>query len=137
MTTIQTDNEHLRLLSIFHYVIGGLGILFAFFPVIHIVIGLYMVISPESLSSSEHPPPEFLGWLFLIMGGVFFLLGQALAITIIISGRFINKRKNYLFSFIVACVMCLMVPFGTILGIFTIIVLSRDSVKNIYNNQNN
>lgn len=32
------DLEHLRLLSIFHYVVGGLIALFACFPIIHLMM---------------------------------------------------------------------------------------------------
>jgi hypothetical protein len=31
-----------------------------------------------------------------------------------------------------ACIECLFLPFGTILGVFTIIVLSRESVKALF-----
>jgi hypothetical protein len=31
-----------------------------------------------------------------------------------------------------ACIECLFIPFGTILGVFTIIVLSRESVKTLF-----
>jgi len=34
------DEEHLKLLSIFHYVVGGIAAFFAFFPIIHLVIGI-------------------------------------------------------------------------------------------------
>jgi hypothetical protein len=57
----------------------------------------------------------------------------ALSLCLINSGHFLGKRKRYWFSFIVACVECFSLPFGTILGVFTIIVLSRDSVKTLYN----
>jgi len=33
---------------------------------------------------------------------------------------------------VLACIACAFMPFGTVLGIFTIIVLSRESVKEIY-----
>jgi len=39
---------------------------------------------------------------------------------------------GYWFSFVVACVECLFIPFGVVLGAFTIIVLSRRSVKELY-----
>jgi hypothetical protein len=66
------------------------------------------------------------------MGLLFFFMGQAIAGCVIASGRFLKQRKNYTFSFIIACFSCAAFPFGTILGVFTIIVLSRDSVKRIY-----
>jgi hypothetical protein len=72
------------------------------------------------------------GWLFFIMGLVFFLFGQTMALAIIVSGRFIAKRRHYLYSFVIACIECAFFPFGTVLGVFTIIVLSRESVKELY-----
>jgi len=33
---------------------------------------------------------------------------------------------------VMACVECLFIPFGTILGVFTIIVLLRESVKALF-----
>ena len=37
------DEQYLNLLSIFHYVVGGLTALFACFPVFHLTIGLSML----------------------------------------------------------------------------------------------
>ena len=34
------DDEHLRLLSIFHYVLAGLAGVFGLFPIIHLAVGL-------------------------------------------------------------------------------------------------
>jgi hypothetical protein len=33
---------------------------------------------------------------------------------------------------VMACIECLFVPFGTILGVFTIVVLSRESVSVLF-----
>jgi hypothetical protein len=45
------------------------------------------------------------------------------------TGRSLALRKRYSFVFVMACVECLFIPFGTVLGVFTIIVLSRESVR--------
>jgi hypothetical protein len=37
------DEEHLSLLSIFHYVVAGLGALFSLIPVMHILMGVGML----------------------------------------------------------------------------------------------
>lgn len=125
------DNEDLKLLSIFHYVVGGLGSLFALMPLLHMGIGLFFILAPEQIAgSSGGPPPELFGWLFFLLGLGFFLVGELLAVGIILSGRFIARRKYYVYSFVVACLECAVFPFGTVLGIFTIIVLSRDTVRN-------
>ena len=128
------DLEHLRLLAIFHYIIGGVAALFALFPLIHVGIGLWMLFSPEALNEQQQggPPVEMIGYLFAGLGLLFVLIGETMAGLIIYSGRQIRKRKKYLVTFVVSCVMCMLIPFGIILGVFTIIVLSRDSVKRIY-----
>jgi hypothetical protein len=127
------DNEQLKLLSIFHYIVGGAGSLFALMPLIHMGIGyMFLFESDHFQHGSGEPPPEFIGWIFFLMGAVFFLIGQSMALATIISGRFIAKRKNYLYSFVIGCIECVFFPFGTVLGVFTIIVLSRESVKELY-----
>ena len=52
-----------------------------------------------------------------------------MAISILIAGRCLSRRKAYSFTLVIACIECLFVPFGTILGVFTIVALSRESVK--------
>ncbi len=128
------DLEHLRLISIFHYVVGGIGAFFALFPIIHLGLGLAFIFSPESFpdSNTGELPPQFAGYFFAVIGGFLFVIGEISALLIIYSGIQIKKRKKYLFSFIIACVLCVFIPFGTVLGVFSIIVLSRDSVKQLY-----
>ena len=123
------EEQHLQLLAIFPYIVGGLTALFACFPLIHLTIGLVMVFGGFS---GNQAPPAFVGWLFIILGGGFFLVGQSLAICIIIAGRFLAQRRHYLFVFVVACCECLFMPFGTVLGVFTIVLLSRESVKSAF-----
>jgi len=77
-------------------------------------------------------PPEFLGWIFVGLGSFLFLLGISMAICILIAGRCLSHCKCYTFTLVMACVECLFIPFGTILGVFTIIALSRESVKTFF-----
>jgi hypothetical protein len=90
------EEQHLQLLAIFHYIVGGLTAFLACLPLIHLTIGLVMVFGGFS---GNQAPPAFVGWLFIILGGGFFLVGQSLAICIIIAGRFLAQRKHYLLRF--------------------------------------
>jgi hypothetical protein len=128
------DSEHLRLLAIFHYIVGGLAALFSFFPLLYTAMGAFFIWAanhPNPKQTGE-PPPEFLGWIFIGCGSFFFLLGLTMAICILIAGRSLAMRKRYMFAFVVACVGCIFMPFGTVLGVFTIIALSRESVKALF-----
>jgi hypothetical protein len=128
------DKEHLPLLAIFHYVVAGLAALFSFFPLLYTTIGAIFIFAARhgTPKPGEELPPEFLGWIFVVLGLLLFLLGIAMAICILIAGRSIALRKRYSFAFVVACVECLFIPFGTILGVFTIVALSRESVKGVF-----
>jgi hypothetical protein len=125
------DNEHLRLLAIFHYVVAGLAALFSFFPLLYTTVGAIFIFAARhgTPKPGEELPPEFLGWVFVVLGLLLFLLGVAMAICILIAGRCLSRHKHYTFVMVMACIECLFIPFGTILGVFTIIALSRDSVK--------
>jgi hypothetical protein len=48
------------------------------------------------------------------------------------SGLFLLKRRHRMFILIVAGLNCLSVPLGTILGVFTFVVLGRDSVRKAF-----
>lgn len=133
------DLEHLRLLSIFHYIVGGIMAFFASIPLIHVAVGFFLMLLPKLMHghSSNHAaelPPAFLGLFFIIFGGLFVVCGWTLALLTILSGRNLARRTRPTFCFVVACLLCLWIPFGTVLGVFTIIVLNRDSVKALFAN---
>src|SRR5881275_1803657 len=126
--------DHLRLLAIFHYVVTGLAALFSLFPLLYTMVGSIFIFAARhgTPKPGEELPPEFLGWIFVVLGLLLFLLGTAMAICILIAGRCLSRRKHYTFALVMACIECLFIPFGTILGVFTIIALSRESVKELF-----
>jgi hypothetical protein len=126
------DNEHLRLLSIFHYVFGGISALFACIPIIHFMIGVVFILAPHLFGHGKDQPPAFLGWLFVILASVIMVIGWSIAALVLLAGRSIARRKRYTYCFVIACLECLSMPFGTVLGIFTILVLNRPAVKAMF-----
>jgi hypothetical protein len=128
------DEEHLKLLALFHYIVAGLGALFACLPLIHVAIGVTMIMNPSIMNGGQQstPPPAAFGYLFAGMGALFVLLGWAAAICTFISGRYLARRRCRIFSIVVAAILCMFFPFGTVLGVFTIIVLSKESVRRLY-----
>jgi hypothetical protein len=132
-TSPSKDEEHLRLLAIFHYVVAALGALFACFPLIHVAVGLLLFFHQGfSNHGRQDVPPHWFGLIFVIVGGFFVLLGWGAAICTFVSGRYLARRRKRLFSFVMAAILCMFIPFGTILGVFTLIVLSRESVQQLY-----
>lgn len=130
------DVSHLKTLSIAHYAVGGIIAFFGCLPLMHVAMGLALVSGmgesfPGAAETANHMD-SFVGWMFVGIGLFAFIMVQAMALVMIFSGSFLRKRRHYMFSFVVACVACAFVPFGTVLGVFTIIVLSRESVKSLY-----
>jgi len=126
------DEEHVRLLAMFHYIFAGIVALFACFPVFHLAFGLVLALKPEMFGPMKDQPPAFIGWLFVIFASFFILAGWTFAAVVAWAGRCLQKRRHHLFCLIMAGVACMCVPFGTVLGVFTIIVLVRPSVKELF-----
>jgi hypothetical protein len=126
------DQEHLELLSIFHYIVGGMAALFSFFPIVYLILGTLFIVAPWRIQGLGSPLSAFLGWIFIILGGSILLAGLAFAVSVILVGRYITKRRHYIFCLVIASLNCLFIPFGTILGVFTIVILMRPSVKELF-----
>jgi hypothetical protein len=127
------DAEHLKLLGILHFVVAGLtlvalGFLFLHWFFMHSILG-----NPEMWKNQKGgPPPEqffaVFKWFYAFFGTCIVTCG----VTNAISGWAILKRRARIFSLIVAGFDCAFFPFGTCLGVFTLIVLLRDSVREVY-----
>jgi len=74
-------------------------------------------------------PPAVFGIFFLTMGLVAMGIGVTEALLLYIAGRFLGERSHYTYCFVIAILSCLSFPLGTVLGVFTLVVLSRPSVK--------
>lgn len=132
----QQDAEHLKLLSIFHYIVAGMMALWGSFPIVHFVVGVAMLSGQFEPPPQGGPPLELFGALFAFVGGAFIVIGWTLAICTFFAGRNLARRQHYMFCLITAGIMAVAcTPFGTILGVFTIIVLLRPTVKESFGAQ--
>jgi hypothetical protein len=131
MTMVNQDDEHLRLLSILYYVWGGLWAFGSCFGAFYAVLGGGAMIAAATHGGHDGPP-AFVGAMFFLMGGLIILVVGAISVLSILAGRNLAQKKNYTFCFVIACLCCLSVPLGTALGVFTIIVLMRPSVKQLF-----
>jgi hypothetical protein len=126
-----SDLEHLRLLSIGYYVAAAFSALFGFLPLVHVGMGVAMVTGSMPGSRGSGPPAE-MGWLFVAIGVTFMFALFSLAVVNFLTARFIAKREKRTFCIVIAALNCLHAPLGTLLGVFTIVVLSRDAVRTLF-----
>ena len=125
------DEHHLKLLSVFHYVVGGIAFLFALIPTIHLTIGTLMV-SGEMGKAGEEVPLQLIGTVLIVIALLWMVSAAVYGICMILSGRALAGQRRYMFSLVMAAISCAFIPFGTVLGVFTILVLMKDDVRALY-----
>lgn len=129
------DEEHLRLLTLGDYIAGSSHIAFASFFIFHFVFMLVAAFNPNIFGPAHQtqsgPTPTFFK-LFAFLVGVFILLGWSFGALTIYAGRCIKARERRTLCLVVAFLNTLAMPIGTIIGVCTLMVLSRSSVKRLY-----
>lgn len=127
--------QNLKLLSIFHYVVAGLLAVCACFPIIHLIIGLVILIAPDEMFE-DNPPPQavktMMGLAFTVIPAFIILIGWSTAFLIALAGRYLSRRRHHTYCLVTAGIMCMFMPFGTVLGVLTIIVLIQPEVKDAF-----
>lgn len=139
----RVDNDHLNTLSILHYVLAALNLFggvmaivqFTFFgPFMERFFKAFEQEAAAKGNKGPLGPLEFNEMMHLMMSAmlVFAIVFAGVGLLNVISGYFLKQRRHRTFSIVIAAIDCLYVPLGTLLGAFTIIVLSRDTVRAIY-----
>jgi len=136
---MEKDLEHLKLLGIFHYIWGALSLLGGIFiGGYFLVIGVIMMNNPPTSTSSEDSgTASMAGGILIGVGVVLFLVVVVYGIlTLMAGGKYRKHQGGYWFCFILAIVTLVIggIP-GIVLGIFSLIVLSRESVKTLFRGQ--
>lgn len=129
------DQEHLRLLPIFYWVSGAFAAFLSLFSVFYIGLGLLFLATPfqQQLSpAAQGPPPAAFGWFFVGFGLVFLVLTATFATLQILTGIWIRKQRRRVLCLVTGGISCALVPFGTLLGVFTFSVLLRPSVIRLF-----
>jgi hypothetical protein len=134
------DSERLKWISFFHYLSGAMTILFSLISTIYLIFFAFIAFNPEFINEENMEQAvnaQYFMKIFFAVFSVFVLAGIIYGICEIVSGLYIKQRKNRVFSLIVAIPRILFFPYGTILSIFTLMMLERDSVKEQYEKAKN
>lgn len=122
---VNRDEEHLRLLSNYHLLMAGLTLLaLVLFTLLPLLVGpaffAYLRVPPS--------PPEKLMFGLLSLGIVSAIYA--------FNGWSLRNKQHRLSCIILSCIECLTnLPYGMILGISAILVLRRESVRELFKKQ--
>jgi hypothetical protein len=133
----KVNNDHLNLLSVFYFVIGGLSLLGAFILLIYIIV-IRVIFSNHQIQSSiqsEAPVVETVFGVISIVLIILFFFVLTVGILQILAGFRIRQKRNRTFVLVMGVLALPSFPFGTALGVFTIIVLSRPVVHEMFHKE--
>lgn len=123
MATYDQKKSYLDILAVFHYVNGALTALMALAAVVFLLIGL-----GASSGWGDDFEPEPTCALVAIIFFVLVLVG-GYAILNLLAGRALHTRSNRILVLITSGINCLNMPFGTLLGIFTFVMMVDPEVR--------
>jgi hypothetical protein len=123
-------NNNLNTFRILFLVYGILTIAFSLFFLLYAGFGLFIgdIIEKET----HHELPFNPASIFTIIGGIGFVFAVTVGILTIIASNYIKAFKNYNFIFGMAVVNCLTGILGILLGVFTLIELSKPETKSLF-----
>jgi hypothetical protein len=127
------DADHLRLLVIGHRIVFGLHLAGLLLLILHgLIMGLlFGSVGKGGLSGSGLPSPFPQVWFGIV--GIFYLIGGGILVLGIVlnflAARGLHKRTSRTICLITAGYNCLHMPLGTVLGVFSFMILERSPVR--------
>src|SRR5947209_5355740 len=132
--TRRQDKQYLGLLAILHYVAGALFFGLSLLMLLYVGMGVMFLSMPMPTrpGSPPGPSPVFMGVMFIVMFGFFALFMIAQGVLTCLTGYYLHRHKRWLFCMVTSAIVCVHAPIGTLLGAFTIVVLMRQSVRDLF-----
>ena len=90
----------------------------------------------EITKHDEHMPFNP-GYIFLILGGIGFVILVTFGILSLMASKRLNEKRGYQFIFVISILSCLTGILGILLGIFTLIEISKPEVKSLFDGDKN
>jgi ABC-type phosphate transport system permease subunit len=125
------DLDHLKLLGILHTVWGIISIVIGLiFGLIYVGLGV-AAMNSRDVSEESGVSAGAVGGLLIGVGVFALIVAVVYGVLVMMAGGKLRAQRGYGFCFFVAIVDLLGFP-SIILGIFTLVVLSRPTVKDLF-----
>jgi hypothetical protein len=123
----------LKILSICYYIQAGIIGFYSLLLLVYAAfIGVIVDAAQRSAETTGKVLPPWLGDLFATILTVIFVFAAGIALCQFLAGYWLTHHKNRTFCQVIAALSCLAIPYGTVLGIFTFMVLGRAEAKNLF-----
>ena len=145
-----SDVYHLQILSICHYILGGMTALFGALTIMWMLLVKKLLLDPDAgfsqMPQQQQAVNQLRSFIDNVFGGqqafesLFMMLIYASVALVVLHvfftflvGYCIQIRKQWLAIIIFEAMNLFSFPFGTALSVFTMIVLLRPQVKDAFN----
>jgi len=126
-STVEQTRRHLRLLGFFYIIFGLLAL-----PVLA-MFGFHGLILDQVLANTPEPEiREFIERIASMIGFTVILFVLLHVVVGFYIGGCFRKQRHYTLCMISAIFACLSFPLGTILGVFSIVVLMKPEAKYLF-----
>jgi hypothetical protein len=128
------DIRYLDLIALFHVIVGLVVGLFSCLPLVNLSMGLSMLsdIPKMIVQDVTFSPFALLPIMFTLLPILIVVLGWMFAIAISLNGFYIKNRQWHTYCVVIGGVETIFMPFGTVLGVFTIILLTKPNIKKLF-----
>lgn len=146
---MEKDLQNLRLLGTINYVFAGILAMLFILPLMYFNAALLLMylsslgmllkwnsggLAQSGEFTAAHYGPGFIFILFPLLFG--FIFGIVVLVSAVLSfylGKSLRTQKNYLFCIVMSAIGATSFPFGTAVGIPSLIILMRPPVKEFFN----
>ena|SRR5579872_6679493 len=127
--SVDRDEEHLRLLKLCYYILAGITALYSLVSLVFLLVAGLMYSGVMQTQAASQVNPRSFAFVFLDIGIAGLILGFGSALSAWLAAVSLRDRRRRTFCIVVAASSCLYIPWGTLIGVSTIIVLNRPAVK--------
>lgn len=133
MDSPEITTHDLGLLSIGYYIQAGIAAFYTIMLLGYAGFASAMLtgILKSANDSGQSVPPWLLSVISLLML-IVLLIAALYTVALFLAGLWLRRLRNLLFIQVIAALNCIAVPYGTVLSIFTFVVLQRPSAKQFF-----
>lgn len=131
---MDTTEHDLKLLSIGYYIQAGIVGFYSLMMLAYMsFIGTILTAVARDAQQHGRPaiPPGIIS-LVSVIAAIALILCVAYAVCHFLAGYWIRRHRNWVFVYVVAALACLGIPYGTVLGIFTFMVMQRSAAQRLF-----
>ncbi|MEW4925669.1 hypothetical protein [Algibacter sp. 2305UL17-15] len=137
---MQNTSNNLNTFRILYLIKGILTLCFSLFFILYGLFGYFFSESIEFSDSTDGMPFSLdvlifssIGLIMMVISAIGIFLSIILGTLTLLASKYIKDLKNYNFIFAIAIVNCLTGVLGILLGVFTLVELTKPEIKQLFN----